>query len=86
MQDKIPIVNSRLQTSDESINHYSPSIVPISTNPITAPCKQICITTLTDQTSLINNSINYCLYLREQNVDGEFETKLYKVRTVMVLL
>jgi len=87
LQNKIPIVHPRSQMiPNKSINHY-----PSNTNwhnPIgtilhskTTPCKQICISTLTDPMSLITNPINYCLYLREQNAKGEFETKLYKVKT-----
>lgn len=80
---KIPVVNPRYrrsQNADRWINHYPVGIVPTGTilQPESAPCKQTCVTKLTNPKTFATKSIKYCLYAQEQDMDGELETKLYK--------
>ncbi|EZA49586.1 Kinesin-like protein KIF23 [Ooceraea biroi] len=80
---KIPVVNPRYrrsQNADRWINHYPAGIVPTGTilQPEIAPCRQTCLTKLTNPKTFATKSIKYCLYSQEQDTDGELETKLYK--------
>lgn len=87
---QIPVVNpryQRVQNTDRWINHHPTGIVPTGTilQPRTQPHKRT-IRKLTNPKDFVARSSRYCLLSQEQNVDGELETKLYKVSSVSALL
>jgi len=89
IQDKIPVVNpryQRVQSADRWIDHRPAGIVPTGTilQPKTQPHKRT-IRKLTNPKDFMARSSRYCLLSQEQDVDGELETKLYKVSSVIAL-
>lgn len=82
--DKIPVVNPRYrrsQNADKWINHHPVGMVPTGTlfQPQVQPHKRVVRKLTNPNNFAVKKSAKYCLYAQEQDTDGEFETKLYKV-------
>lgn len=76
----------RVQNADSWIDHRPPGIVPTGTilQPQMQP-RKLTIRKLTKPKDFVARSSRYCLVSQEQDTDGELETKLYKVNSIITL-
>lgn len=68
------------------LDHKPPTAVELNTLFQPSMKKRKSVTKLTDVKDIVNSKTSkYCLTTQEQDTDGEMETKLYKVGTLLSL-